>query len=56
MVQNIKANGLKMKKMVWESIFGLMEQDITDFFKMESVMVLEDKYMLTAIHMRASGF
>ena len=28
----------------------------TDFIKMESVMVLEDAYMLTAIYMRASGF
>ena len=37
-----KVNGLKMKKMVWESTFGLMEQDMMDIGKMESVMDLAE--------------
>ena len=51
-----KVNGLKMKKMVWESTFGLMEQDMMDIGKMESVMVKEDVFMLTATYMKVNGF
>ena len=53
---HMKANGLKTKKMVWESKLILMEQDMMVFGKMESVMALEDVYMLMAISMRATGF
>ena len=56
MEPDIKVNGLKMKKMVWESTFGPMEQDMMVIGKMESVMVLVDLYMLTAKYMRVYGY
>ena len=52
----MKANGLKTKKMVWESIFILMEQDMMVIGKMESVMALADMYMLTVKYMKVNGF
>jgi len=42
MDKNIKVNGLKMKEMVKESIFGLMVKDMMDFGKMENLMDLAD--------------
>ena len=38
----MKANGLKLKKMVRASRFGLMEQDMMVFGKMETVMAMAD--------------
>ena len=52
MDKNIKVNGLKTKEMAKESIFGLMVKDMMDFGKMENLMDLEDKFMLTAIFMK----
>ena len=52
----MKANGLKTKKMVWESIFILMEQDMMVIGKMESVMALADMYMLTVEYIKVNGF
>jgi len=42
MDKNIKVNGLIMKEMEKESIFGLMVKDMMDFGKMENLMDLAD--------------
>ena len=52
----IKVNGLKIKEMVEESIFGLMGKDMMDFGKMEILMALADSYMLTVIFMKEISF
>ena len=52
----MKANGLKTKKMVWESIFILMEQDMMVIGKMEILMALADVCMLTVKYMKVNGF
>ena len=56
MDKNIKVNGLKIKEMVEESIFGLMGKDMMDFGKMEILMALEESFMLMVMFMKEISF
>ena len=56
MDNDIKVNGLKIKEMVEELIFGLMGKDMMDFGKMESLMALVDANFLTEMFMKEISF